>query len=68
MADEVQKAGRIWLGVCLATVENLYFWSLVDETDEKSATIADALAETVRDRQNRGFTVCSIVTDHASNE
>jgi hypothetical protein len=68
MADGVRKAGRIWLGICLETVENLYLWRLVDEIDLKRATIADGLAETVRDLQNRGFTVCSIVTDHASNE
>jgi hypothetical protein len=39
---------------------------LVDETDQKSATFADALAETIRDLQNGEFTVCSIVTDNAS--
>jgi hypothetical protein len=68
MADGVRKAGRRWLGICLATVETLSFWRLVDETDQKSASIADALAETIRDLQNRGFTVCFIVTDNASNE
>jgi hypothetical protein len=68
MADGLRRAGRIWPGICLATVENLYFWRLVDETDQKSTTIADTLAEVVRDLQNRGFTVCSIVTDNASNE
>jgi hypothetical protein len=68
IADGVRKAGHLRLGTCLATVETLYFWRLVDETDQKSATIEDALAETIRDVQNRGFTVCSIVTDNASNE
>jgi hypothetical protein len=68
MAHGVRKAGRIWLSICLAIVENLYFWRLVDETNQKSATIADALVEIVRDRQNRGRTVCSLITDNASNE
>jgi hypothetical protein len=62
------NAGLIWLRICLATFENLYFCRLIDETDKKSATIAIALAETVRDLQNRGFTVCSIVTDNISNQ
>jgi hypothetical protein len=56
------------VGIFLATVENSYFWCLVDEVDQKSATIAYSLAETIRDLQDRGFTVCSIVTSNASNE
>jgi hypothetical protein len=68
IVDGMRTAGRISLGICLATVEDLCFSRLVDETDHKSATIADALAETVRDLQNCGFTVCSIVTDNALNE
>jgi hypothetical protein len=62
MVDGIRKAGRLWRGICLATVENLCFWRLVDDTDQKSATIADVLAGTVRDLQDGGFTVCSIFT------
>jgi hypothetical protein len=68
MADGVRNAGCIWPHISLATVENLCFWRLFNETGQKSATIADALAETIRDLQNRGFRICSIITDNASND
>jgi hypothetical protein len=58
----------MWLGIWPATVDNLSFWRLVDETGQKSVTMAAALGESVRDLQNCGFTLCSIVTGHASNE
>jgi hypothetical protein len=64
----VRKGARAWRGICLATVEHLFFWRLVDEIDQKSATIAGALAETIRYLQNSGFRVCSIVANNASNE
>jgi hypothetical protein len=68
MADGVRKAGCLWPGICLATVENLYFWRLVNDTHQKNTTIRDMLAETIRDLKIRGFTVCLIITDNASNE
>jgi hypothetical protein len=44
MADGPRKTGLMGLGICLATVANLSFWRLVDETGQKSAAIAHAWA------------------------
>jgi hypothetical protein len=68
MVDWVRRAGRIWQGVFLAIADNLYIWRLIDEVDQKAATIALALSVTVRDLAKWGFTVCLIVTDNASKE
>jgi hypothetical protein len=68
MTDSLRKAGRAWLGICLATASQLHFWCLVHEVDHKSSTIANIVADTVLGLPMWRLIVWSIVADNTSNE
>jgi hypothetical protein len=68
MADGVREAGRAWLGICLDTANQLHFWRLVQEVDQKASMTANTVSGTVVDRRMPRLIVRSIVTGNASNE
>jgi hypothetical protein len=53
MADGARKAGRAWLRICLTTANQLHFWRLVHDIDQKASTIANTLVDMVLDIRMR---------------
>jgi hypothetical protein len=68
MADGLRAGGRLWQGVCLATVRHFLFWGIIQMPSQTSADIAEALAIAVRELVARGFTCRGVVTDNAASE
>jgi hypothetical protein len=68
MVDGVSIQPRTWLGVSIAGNKRSYFLRLCELDNQKSDTMADALADVVTTLQAKGFSVCAIVTDNAANE
>jgi hypothetical protein len=54
MADGVPNAGRISLGICRVTTNDLVFWRLVHEMDQKVSTIAATLTTISQYLSRRG--------------
>jgi hypothetical protein len=68
LADCVSGGNRLWFGLCLATDRRFLVWRTVQIADEKAATLAAALAREIEPLRSRGFVVCGVVTDNASNQ
>jgi hypothetical protein len=68
MADGVRAGGRLWQGICVATMRRFVFWRIIQFPSQTSADIAEALAIVIRELVERGFTCCGVVTDNAAIE
>jgi hypothetical protein len=68
MVDGVRRVGRCWVGVSIATTKAFPFWRLESLENQTADAIGSAIARVVGTLQNRGFIVCAVVTDNASNE
>jgi hypothetical protein len=68
LADGIRKIGHIWLGVCLYIEQKFHFWRILEMPNQTANSIAERLAEVVRELNAKGFIVTSVVTDNASSE
>jgi regulator of replication initiation timing len=68
MTDGSTMAGRKWLGVSLATSRAFLFWRALSMKNNEGKTIAQSLADVVKELTAKKFIICAVVTDNASNE
>jgi hypothetical protein len=68
MAGTATSGRRTWLGICMSTPRVFSFWRCLSIYDQTAAKLVDTLKGICIDLKEKGFVVCSIVTDNASNE
>jgi hypothetical protein len=68
MVDRATSGAKTWLGACVLTPRPFSFWRCASNADQTAATLIERFLQICRNLMRKGFVVCSIVTDNATNE